>query len=110
MNDYTDTMRDVQAALRKENADARRGQLLANLEQFDREHRQMQVEITNLRLQNAVACSPADARIIANEVMGVLTERVSWHTWLLRGVIAATVIEVIGGVTIAFILHGIKTS
>jgi hypothetical protein len=109
MPDYTETLRDLRQAVRKENDEARRAQLLNNLEAFDRDYRQMQVDITNLRLQNAVACSPAEAKSIAKEAVAVLTERVEWHTWILRAVIVTTILQLIAGLIIAIIVHGIKT-
>jgi acetylornithine deacetylase/succinyl-diaminopimelate desuccinylase-like protein len=109
MPDYTETIRDLRAAVRKENDDARRETLLSNLSAFEREYREMKESITNLRLLNAVACSPADAKAIAKEAVAVLTERVEWHTWLLRAVILATIVQLIGGLIIAIILHGIRT-
>jgi hypothetical protein len=108
MPDYTETIRDLRAALTKERDDARRLTLLANLEQFDREYREMKVDITNLRLQNAVACSPAEAKVIANEAIGVLAERVKGLDYLVKGVVVASVVQIIGGVTLAFIIHGLK--
>jgi hypothetical protein len=109
MPDYTETIRDLRAAVRKENDDARRETLLSNLSAFEREYREMKENITNLRLLNAVACSPADAKIIAKEAVAVLTERVEWHTWLLRAVIITTILQLIGGLIIAIIVHGMRT-
>jgi hypothetical protein len=108
MPDYTETIRDLRAALRKESDDARRATLLANLETFDREYREMKESITSLRLANAVACSPAEAKLIANEAIGVLAERVKGLDFLVKGVVVAAIVQIIGGVTLAFIIHGLK--
>jgi hypothetical protein len=105
---FTDTMRDVKAAVQAERDAARRESLLASLDMIDREHTKMREELVALRIQNASIVTVEKAKIIADEATRVLTERVEWHTWLLRVVIVATVIELVAGVMVGFVVHGIK--
>jgi hypothetical protein len=105
---YTDTMRDVKAAVQAERDQARREMFLANLETIDREHAKMKEELLTLRIAAAGVASAKDASDITIATK-VLSERVEGLTWLVRGVIVAVVLEIIGGTVVAFIVHGMKT-
>lgn len=106
MRDYTETVRDVRKLVQQERDEDRRQQLLKNVDAMDREFQTMRAEITTLRIQNANVATKEDAKRIAQDELRTLVERVEWNTWLLRGVIVATVLEIIGGITVAFIVHG----
>lgn len=104
--DYTSTVSDIRKLIREEADAERRAKLQANLDKIDNEYTAMRETVTNLRILAASSLSADAVRKIAADAAAVLTERVDNLVWLVRGVIIATVLEVIGGVTIAWIVHG----
>lgn len=103
---YTDTVTDVRKLIREEQDTERRAALQTNIDRIDAEYSAMRETVTNLRILAASSLSADAVKAIAESGVKVLEERVEGLTWLVRGVIVATVIEIIGGVTVAWIVHG----
>lgn len=85
--DYTDTVRDLKAAVRAEKEGAASVQLIRNLDS-------MLSEITRLRDRT--------------DTMSALEARVEGLTWMVRSVIVAAVVEFLVGVAVAFVMKGAK--
>lgn len=85
-NEYTDTVRDLKAMLRREADDEKRRELTANLDKMQ----------TQLERQRDLG---ADLR--------VLSERVKWLRWLVCGVIVLFALQVGAAVTVALLLKGL---
>jgi hypothetical protein len=108
MIDFNSTQTDIGALVRDE-AQRERGRRLerdftAMKAQLDTQN----LEITNLRLAKETAVNVKDAKAIADEATKTLTERVDWLVWMVRGVITATVLEIIVGIVVAFVMKGSK--
>lgn len=85
-NEYTDTVRDLHALIRKE-AGEKRALLAANVDKMATQLERQRDQLTDLK---------------------VLTERVEGLTWLVRGVIVTLALEIVGGVIVGLLLraHG----
>jgi hypothetical protein len=103
---YTDTVTDVRKLIREEQDTERRKALQTNIDRIDAEYSAMRETVTNLRILAASSLSAEAVKAIAESGVKVLAERVEGLTWLVRGVIIATVLEIAGGVTVAWIVHG----
>lgn len=79
-NEYTDTVRDLKALIRREAAEDKRQALVDNVDKMAAQLERQRDSLTDLR---------------------VLTERVDGLVWLVRGVIVTCAIEIIAGVVIA---------
>lgn len=82
-NEYTDTVRDLHALIRREASDAKRQALADNVDKMAAQVERQRDQLTELR---------------------VLTERVDGLVWLVRGVIVATAVQVVGGIVLALML------
>jgi hypothetical protein len=84
-NEYSDTVRDLKALIRREADDAKRQDLSLNVDKMAAQLERQQEKLTDLK---------------------VLTERVDGLVWLVRGVIVATALEVVAGIVVALLLKG----
>lgn len=84
-NEYTETVRDLHALIRREADDEKRTALAANVDK-------MALQLERQRDQLAA--------------LAVITERVDGLTWLVRSVIVASLLEIIVGAGVALIVHG----
>lgn len=86
-NEYTDTVRDLHALIRREASDTKRATLTANVDKMA-----AQLE----RLGND------------RTALAVLSERVDGLVWLVRGVVVTCGLEIIAGIVVALMLKGAK--
>lgn len=84
-NEYTDTVRDLQALIRREAADSKRKTLSENVDKMAAQLERQRDQLTDLK---------------------VLTERVDGLLWLVRGVVVTTAVEIIAGIVVALMLKG----
>lgn len=84
-NEYTDTVRDIHALIRREASDAKRATLTANVDKMAAQLERQRDQLVDLR---------------------VLTERVDGLVWLVRGVVVTCALEIIAGVTVALMVKG----
>jgi hypothetical protein len=84
-NEYTDTVRDLHALIRREASDAKRVVLAANVDKMAAQLERQRDQLVDLK---------------------VLTERVDGLVWLVRGVVVATALEVVGGIVVALLVKG----
>jgi len=84
-NEYSDTVRDLKALIRREADDAKREDLSLNVDKMAAQIERQQEKLTDLK---------------------VLTERVDGLVWLVRGVVVATALEVVAGVAVALLVKG----
>lgn len=84
-NEYTDTVRDLHALIRREAADDKRKTLADNVDKMAAQLERQRDQLTDLR---------------------VLTERVDGLVWLVRGVVVAAAIEIIAGIVVALMVKG----
>lgn len=84
-NEYTDTVRDLHALIRKEASDAKRTMLASNVDKMAAQLERQRDQLVNLN---------------------VLTERVDGLVWLVRGVVVTCAIEIIAGIVIALMIKG----
>jgi DNA-binding transcriptional regulator GbsR (MarR family) len=84
-NEYTDTVRDLKALVRREAADDKRQALSENIDKMAAQLERQRDQLADLR---------------------VLSERVDGLVWLVRGVVVTTALEVIAGVVVALIVKG----
>lgn len=84
-NEYTDTVRDLHALIRREAADDKRQALGLNVDKMAAQLERQRDQLTDLK---------------------VLTERVDGLVWLVRGVVVATALEVVAGVIVALLVKG----
>lgn len=84
-NEYTDTVRDLHALIRREAADDKRKSLAANVDKMAAQLERQRDQLTDLK---------------------VLTERVDGLIWLVRGVVITTGLEVIAGIIVALLMKG----
>lgn len=84
-NEYTDTVRDLQALIRREADDDKRKSLSENVDKMSLQLERQRDQLTDLK---------------------VLTERVDGLVWLVRGVVVTTALEIIAGVVVALLLKG----
>jgi hypothetical protein len=84
-NEYTDTVRDLHALIRREAADHKRKALADNVDKMAAQLERQQNQLTDLR---------------------VLSERVDGLVWLVRGVVVTTGLEVIAGIVVALLVKG----
>jgi hypothetical protein len=106
--DFTKTQTDIGALVRDEAHRDRGRRLERDFTAMADEIKAQRAEITSLRLANATAVNVKDAKVIADDATKALTERVDWLVWMVRGVIVATVLEVVVGVVVAFLMKGSK--
>lgn len=85
-NEYTDTVRDLKAMLRREADEEKRRALTENLDKM-----QTQIERQKDGLQD----------------LAVLTERVKWLRWLVCGVVMLFAVQVGSAIVVALLLKGI---
>lgn len=107
MGNYVETVTDIRKIIREEADAERRAKLQANIDKIDNEYAAMKETVTNLRILAASTLSADAVKSIAESGVKVLTERVQGLDYLVKGMLVATVLEVIGGVTIAIIVHGL---
>ena len=86
-NEYTDTVRDLHALIRREASDAKRATLTTNVDKMAALIERQRDQLTDLR---------------------VLAERVDGLVWLVRGVIVTCAIEIIAGVVVVLMVKGAK--
>jgi DNA-binding transcriptional regulator GbsR (MarR family) len=84
-NEYTDTVRDLKALLRREADEEKRRSLTENLDRMTTQLERQRERLTDLK---------------------VLKERVDGLTWLVRGVIVLFAVEAGAGVFVALLLKG----
>jgi hypothetical protein len=84
-NEYTDTVRDLNALIRREADDEKRRELTDNLAKMAAQLERQRDQLSDLK---------------------VLTERVDGLTWLVRGVIVLFAVEAGAGVFVALLLKG----
>lgn len=108
MIDFNSTQTDIGALVRDEAHRERGRRLERDFTAMADEIKAQNREITNLRIANGTAVNVQVAKAIADEAIKALTERVDWLVWMVRGVITASVLEVIVGVVVAFIMKGSK--
>jgi len=84
-NEYTETVRDLQALIRREAEASKRADLLANVDKM-----QLQIERQREQLGS----------------LAVLCERVDGLVWLVRGVVVATALEIVAGIVVALLVKG----
>jgi nitrogen fixation/metabolism regulation signal transduction histidine kinase len=84
-NEYTDTVRDLKAMVRREADDEKRRELSENLDKMAAQLERQRDQLGDLK---------------------VLTERVDGLTWLVRGVIVLFAVEAGAGVFVALLLKG----
>jgi DNA-binding transcriptional regulator GbsR (MarR family) len=84
-NEYTDTVRDLKALIRREAADDKRQALTENVDKMAAQLERQRDQLVDLK---------------------VLTERVDGLVWLVRGVVVATALEVVAGIVVALMLKG----
>lgn len=84
-NEYTDTVRDVKALIRREADEEKRASLNANIDRMAAQIERQRDRMTDL---------------------DVLKERVDGLVWMVRGVIVTTALEIIAGVIVALIVKG----
>jgi nitrogen fixation/metabolism regulation signal transduction histidine kinase len=84
-NEYTDTVRDLNALIRREADDEKRRELTDNLAKMTAQLERQRDQLGDLK---------------------VLTERVDGLTWLVRGVIVLFAVEAGAGVFVALLLKG----
>jgi hypothetical protein len=82
-NEYTDTVRDLHALIRREAADDKRASLTANVDKMAAQLERQRDQLTDLR---------------------VLSERVDGLVWLVRGVVVATAVEIAAGIVIGLLV------
>jgi hypothetical protein len=85
-NEYTDTVRDLHALIRREASDAKRVVLASNVDKMAAQLERQRDQLVDLK---------------------VLTERVDGLVWLVRGVVIACALEIIAGVSVALMLKGV---
>lgn len=86
-NEYTDTVRDIHALIRREASDAKRATLTRDVDNMAAQLERQQVKLVDL---------------------AVLTERVDGLVWLVRGVVVACALEIIGGIVVFLMVKGVK--
>jgi hypothetical protein len=84
-NEYTDTVRDLHALIRREASDAKRAALTSNVDKMAAQLERQREQLTDLK---------------------VLAERVDGLVWLVRGVVVTCALEIIAGVIVALLLKG----
>lgn len=84
-NEYTDTVRDLHALIRREAADDKRQALATNVDKMAAQLERQRDQLTDLR---------------------VLQERVDGLVWLVRGVVVATGLEIVAGIVVALVVKG----
>lgn len=84
-NEYTDTVRDLHALIRREGQEDKRKTLAANVDKMAQQLERQRDQLTDLK---------------------VLTERVDGLIWLVRGVIVTIGLEVIAGIIVALLMKG----
>jgi hypothetical protein len=84
-NEYTDTVRDVKALIRREADEDKRAALAANIDKMALQIERQRDQLTDLR---------------------VLSERVDGLVWLVRGVILTCALEIIAGLVVAMAIKG----
>jgi hypothetical protein len=104
--DYIETVTDIRKLIREEADTERRSKLRANIDTIDVEYGKMREQVTELRLLAASSLSRQAVEKIATDAAAVLNERLNGLEYLVKGLLLAVILEVIGGVTIAWIVHG----
>jgi hypothetical protein len=84
-NEYTDTVRDLKALIRREAEEDKRRELSENVDRMVTLIERQREKLTDL---------------------AVLTERVDGLTWMVRGVIVSTAVQIVAGIVIALLLKG----
>jgi hypothetical protein len=84
-NEYTDTVRDLKALIRRETEEDKRRELSENVDRMVTLIERQREKLTDL---------------------AVLTERVDGLTWMVRGVIVSTAVQIVAGIVIALLLKG----
>lgn len=107
MSDYTQSMLDVRKAVRDEVDAERRAKLQTNLDRIETEHARMSESLTNLRIAAASSLTGDAVRKIAEDAARVLSERVDWLVWMVRSLIAVVVLQILGGLTLAYFVHAL---
>jgi hypothetical protein len=105
---FTETMTDVRKVIREEVDAERRAKLQSNLDKIDADFQAMRETVTSLRIVAASTLTADAVRKIAEDGCRVLAERVKGLDYLVKGLLFAVVLEVIGGVTVAWIVHGMR--
>jgi hypothetical protein len=84
-NEYTDTVRDLKSLIRREAEEDKRRELSENVDRMVTLIERQREKLTDL---------------------AVLTERVDGLTWMVRGVIVSTAVQIVAGIVIALLLKG----
>lgn len=84
-NEYTDTVRDLHALIRKEASDQKRTELTRNVDMMAAQLERQRDQLIDLK---------------------VLAERVDGLVWLVRGVVVTCALEIIAGVVVALMIKG----
>jgi hypothetical protein len=82
---YSETVRDLHALIRREASDSKRDALSEDVDRMAEQLEKQRDALTELK---------------------VLSERVDGLVWLVRGVVVACLMEVIAGVIVALLVHG----
>lgn len=82
-NEYTETVRDLQALIRKEADAQKRADLAANVERMQTQIERQKDQLADLR---------------------VLEERIKGIDYLVKGVLILGLLEVVGGIVVAVIM------
>jgi hypothetical protein len=82
-NEYTDTVRDLKALIRREAEEDKRRSLSQNVDRMVAQLERQREKLIDL---------------------AVLIERVDGLTWMVRGVIVTTALEIIAGIVVALLL------
>jgi hypothetical protein len=82
-NEYTDTVRDLKALIKREAEENKRRSLSQNVDRMVAQLERQREKLIDL---------------------AVLTERVDGLTWMVRGVIVTTALEIIAGIVVALLL------
>lgn len=105
---YTDTMRDVKAAVLAEAREGDKKRLERNIDALELEYKRVSKEVQDLRLAAATAMTEQKAKDIATSAIAALTERVDWLVWMIRGVFVAGILELAVAITVSLLLKGSK--
>lgn len=84
-NEYSDTVRDLHALIRREAADNKRQSLADNVDKMATQLERQRDQLTDVR---------------------VLEERLNGLSWLVKSVIITLALEIIAGIVVALLLRG----
>jgi hypothetical protein len=84
-NEYSDTVRDLHALIRREAADNKRQSLADNVDKMATQLERQRDQLTDVR---------------------VLEERLNGLSWLVKSVIVTVALEIVAGIVVALLLKG----